>query len=358
MKTSSIVAAASCALACASAASLHRHVDAAWEREAPLRALPTPPRGLNPHWETLPFRLTPEKVRLGRWLFFDTRLSADGTVSCATCHRPEHAFSEPRPTSAGIRGQVGARKAPPVLNVAWPMYDSFFWDGRAKTLVEQAKGPIANPLEMGNTHERAAATIAAVAGYRRAMAEAFGDERVDADRIAEAIAAYEATRLSGDAPFDRFRAGDVTALSPLARRGHDLFFGSANCVACHLGTTFSDGRFHNLGVGWREPREPGDSGFEDRGRAAVSGRRIDLGAFKTPTLRDLTKRAPYMHDGSLATLREVVQFYAKGGRANPWLAPEMQGVTVSCNDVDALVAFLEALDGTGYEDEAPAAFPS
>jgi cytochrome c peroxidase len=201
MKTSSLVA-ASCALACASA-SVHPRGDAPWEREAPLRALPTPPRGMNPHWETLPFRLTPEKVRLGRWLFFDRRLSADGTVSCATCHRPEHAFSEPRATSVGIRGQLGARKAPPVLNVAWPMYESFFWDGRAATLVDQAKGPIVNPLEMGNTHERAAATIAAVPGYRRVMAEAFGDEHVDADRIAEAIAAYEATRLSGDAPYDR-----------------------------------------------------------------------------------------------------------------------------------------------------------
>jgi cytochrome c peroxidase len=359
VKRSLVLGLACSAAACASTAGLPRSSPAAWEVETPLRALPAPPRGMNPHWETLPFRLTPEKVRLGRWLFFDRRLSADATVSCATCHRPEHAFSEPTATSTGIRGQLGARKAPPILNLAWPMYTAFFWDGRASTLVEQAKGPIVNPVEMGNTHARATATIGAIAGYRRAFAEAFGDRRVDPDRIAEAIAAYEATRLSGDAAFDRYRAGDDGALSPLARTGHDLFFGRAGCITCHLGTTFSDGRFHNIGVGWREPPpgRPAREGVRDPGRAAVSGRPEDLGAFKTPTLRELTKRAPYMHDGSLGTLRDVVRYYRRHGGDNPWLAPEMERVAVTEGDEDALVAFLESLDGTGYEDAGPAHFP-
>jgi cytochrome c peroxidase len=345
--------------ACQHRAVCERSAPRPWELESPLRPLPSVPRGVNAHWESLSFRLTPAKVRLGRWLFFDRRLSADATVSCATCHRPEHAFSEPSATSTGIHGQVGARKAPPILNIAWPMYTSFFWDGRASTLVEQAKGPIANPIEMGNTHERAVATVMRITGYRRAFTEAFGDGRVDIDRIAEAIAAYEATRLSGNAPYDRYQAGEVEALSPLARTGRELFFGRAGCVACHLGTSFSDGRFHNIGVGWREPPEGrvAEEGFRDPGRAAVTGRPEDLGAFKTPTLRDLTKRSPYMHDGSLGTLREVVQYYARRGRANPWLAPEMHGVLVAEGDVEALVAFLESLEGTGYEDAGPTLFP-
>jgi cytochrome c peroxidase len=270
-----------------------------WALASPLVPLPAPPRGVNAHWESLPFRLTPAKVRLGRWLFFDRRLSADATISCATCHRPDHAFSETAPTATGIRGQVGSRKAPPILNIAWPMYTSFFWDGRASSIVEQAKAPISNPIEMGNTHERAVATVGSIAGYREAFSDAFGDGPVDIDRVAEAIAAYEATRFSGDAPFDRYQAGDVEALSPLAR----------------------------------------------------------IGAFKTPTLRDLTKRSPYMHDGSIGTLREVAQYYAQRGSANPWLAPEMRGVVVTSDDVDALVAFLESLDGTGYEDAGPTLFP-
>jgi cytochrome c peroxidase len=358
MKTLAILGLGS-AVACATVGTHGDSSPTPWELESPLRGLPTPPRGLNAHWETLPFRLTPPKVRLGRWLFFDKRLSADGTVSCATCHRPEHAFSEPTATSTGIGGQVGARKAPPILNIAWPMYTAFFWDGRADTLVEQAKGPIANPAEMGNTLDGAVSTIRALSGYRRAFEEAFGDSRVDADRVAEAIAAYEATRLSGDAPYDRYRGGEPDALSPLAQKGHDLFFGRAGCVTCHLGTTFSDGRFHNIGVGWQEVPQghAASDAVRDPGRAAVTGREEDVGAFKTPTLRELGRRAPYMHDGSLLTLRDVVEYYRRHGRQNAWLSPEMQRVTVAEEDVDALVAFLQSLDGTGYEDGGPSLFP-
>jgi cytochrome c peroxidase len=356
MKTVAFLCIAS-VTACQLSSVRERSAPRAWELESPLRPLPSAPRGVNAHWELLPFRLTPEKVRVGRWLFFDKRLSADGTVSCATCHRPENAFSEAVSTSTGIRGQVGARKSPPILNIVWPMYTSFFWDGRASSIVEQAKGPIANPIEMGSSPEQAVTTVAAIPGYRRAFAEAFGDDHVDIERIAEAIAAYEATRLSGDSPLDRYEAGDTEALSPLARRGRELFFGRAGCVACHVGTRFSDGRFHNIGVGWREQTAGRAAGFQDRGRADVTGRPEDLGAFKTPTLRDLTKRGPYMHDGSLLTLREVVQFYERRDRPNPWLAPEMKDVDFGCTDVEPLVAFLESLDGTGYADTAPTHFP-
>jgi len=327
-----------------------------WEASSPLRPLPEAPLGVEADWKKV--GVTPEKVRLGRWLFFDARLSADGTISCASCHRPEHAFSEPTAVSTGIRGQQGTRKAPPIVNAAWPVYPAFFWDGRARSLAEQAKGPIENPVEMGNTQAGAVRTIAAIAGYRRAFREAFGDERVDIDRIADAIAAYEATRLSGGSAWDRYEAGDESALSPLARQGRDLFFGEARCNACHLGPNLSDARMHNIGIGyeWRPGLEPRDA-FADRGRAGVTKAERDLGAFKTPGLRDVSKHAPYMHDGSIATLEEVVFYYVTGGNRNPWMAPEMDEIRLMGFQVRAVVAFLRALDGEGEAESAPAAFP-
>jgi cytochrome c peroxidase len=330
-----------------------------WEAANPVLPLPKAPLGAKADFGALGFRVTPEKVRLGRWLFFDARLSADGTISCATCHEPDKAFSENQPTSTGIGGQRGARKAPPILNAAWPIYPAFFWDGRAASLLEQAKGPMANPIEMGNSHPAVVAAVAGVTGYRRYFAEAFGDDRVDIDRVAEAISAYEATRLSGDSAYDRFDAGDEQALSEEAQEGRDLFFGRARCAACHLGPNFTDGRFHNIGVGWRAPTggRPASAGFADPGRAAVSQDPRDTGAFKTPTLRDLTRRGPYMHDGSMKTLREVVVYYLRGGEPNPWLDPEMTNARFMPCEVDSIVAFLEALDGQGWQDRAPEAFP-
>lgn len=336
----------------------HPAAPPAWEAANPLRPLPKPPLGSGADFAKVPW-VTPEKVRLGRWLFFDKRLSADGTVSCATCHDPRFAFSEDRPTSTGIREQVGKRKSPPVLNAAWTREPVFFWDGRARSLVEQAKGPIENPIEMGNTHEAAARTIAGISGYRPYFREAFGGAPIDIDRIAEAIAAYEATRLSGGSAYDRFDAGDEKALSEEAIEGRDLFFGRAKCSACHLGPSFTDARFHNLGVGWRAPPpgRPASEGFSDRGRFEVTKQEKDLGAFKTPTLRNLARRAPYMHDGSMKTLREVVVFYMRGGLENPWLAADARAADFMPCEVNALLAFLESLEGTGHEDEPPALFP-
>jgi len=330
----------------------------AWDSANAVRPLPKPPLGSGADFAKVPW-VTPEKARLGRWLFFDKRLSADGTISCATCHDPRFAYSEAVPTSTGIRGQVGKRKSPPVLNAAWPREPVFFWDGRAKSLAEQAKGPIENPIEMGNTHAAAAKTIAGIPGYRPYFREACGDARVDIDRIAEAIAAYEATRLSGNSAYDRFDAGDEKALSEEAIEGRDLFFGRARCSACHLGPSFTDARFHNLGVGFGAPPagKPAAEGFADRGRFEVTKAEKDLGAFKTPTLRNLLKRGPYMHDGSMKTLREVVVFYMRGGEENPWLAPDARDASIRPCEVDALVAFLESLEGTGHEDEPPVLFP-
>jgi cytochrome c peroxidase len=329
---------------------------APWEAANPVRPLPAPPLGVAADWKKL--GVTPEKARLGRWLFFDPRLSGDGTISCATCHRPEHAFSEPTPVSTGIRGQKGTRKAPPIVNAASPVYPAFFWDGRARSLAEQAKGPIENPIEMGSTHAGAVRSVASAAGYRAAFREAYGDDRVDIDRIADAIAAYEATRLSGGSAYDRYEAGDDSALSALAKEGRELFFGDGRCNACHLGPNFTDSRFHNIGVGyaWRPPLEPRGS-FSDPGRAAVSKEEQDLGAFKTPGLRDVSRHAPYMHDGSMETLEEVVVYYVTGGNSNPWMAPEMGEMRIMGWQVRALVAFLRSLDGEGFEDVAPTSFP-
>jgi cytochrome c peroxidase len=318
-----------------------------WEAENPVKPLPTPPVGVQADFAALKFKVTPEKVRLGRWLFFDKRLSADNTVACATCHRPENAFSEPTAVSTGIRGQKGNRKSPSFVNGAWPIFPVFFWDGRAASLVEQAKGPIANPIEMGNTHEAAVAAIGKLAGYKPYFEQAFGDGNVTIDRIAEAIAAYEATRLSGGSAFDK---GTLTAEQKL---GHDLFHGKAQCNQCHLGFNFTDAQFHNLGIGWDAKKRA----FADEGRAIVTKKPEDKGAFKTPTLRDVSKHAPYMHDGSLATLRDVVEHYNKGGIANPTLDKKVKKLGLTDKEVDALVAFMQALDGEGYADSAPTAFP-
>jgi len=326
---------------------------AQWEADNPVLPLPTPPLGCEADFAALKFEVTPEKVRLGRWLFYDGRLSSDGTVSCGTCHRPENGFSEPTPHSTGVGGQTGTRKAPTFVNGAWPLYDVYFWDGRAASLQEQAKGPVINPVEMGNDHETMVATLSGIKSYGKYFTEAFGDDRITLDRVVEAIAAYEATRLSGNSPWDRYKNGDPNAISEQARLGDDLFFGKAECAQCHISWNFSDSMFHNLGVGWDEETQA----FADPGRAKVSGKEEETGAFKTPTLREISRHAPYMHDGSIATLREVVEHYNRGGTENPWLSERIRPLDLTPEEVDALVAMMEALDGEGYQDTVPKSFP-
>jgi len=329
------------------------------DRANPVQPLPGKLLGLDAALAQVKHAPTPEQVRLGRWLYFDTRLSADGTISCATCHVPEHGFSETKPVSTGIRGQQGGRKAPSFLNAAFAFYPETFWDGRAASLEEQAVGPMANPIEMGNTHEVVVKTVAGIAGYRPFFRQAFGDDAVDLDRIARAIAAYERTRLSGNSPWDRWRDADEddpagqALVSEQVKLGHELFFGKALCATCHVGTSFTDSRFHNLGVGW----DAGKQELKDLGRFVVSGKEEDKGAFKTPGLREVTRRAPYMHDGSLATLRDVMLHYDKGGNPNPWLSPKMKPLGLTEAEIDALVALMHALEGEGFLDSAPALFP-
>ncbi len=327
---------------------------APWEAANPIAPLPQSPLGIDAKLTELKDPPTPERVRLGRWLFYDKRLSSDGTISCASCHRPENAFSEPTPHSTGVRGQQGGRKAPSVINQAWTILPVFFWDGRADSLEAQALGPVANPIEMGNTHEGMIQNLQKTKSYRTYFKEAFGSEEIGKERIAKAIADYERTRMSGNSPWDRWKNGDEKAVSEEVKKGDALFFfGKASCNQCHLGPNFADSQFHNLGIGW----DPKKKAFADEGRSKISKDPKDLGAFKTPTLRDISKHAPFMHDGSMKTLEEVVQHYNKGGNLNPSLSPKIHPLRLTKLDVKYLVKFMEALQGEGYQDASPAAFP-
>lgn len=321
------------------------------------------PYGLEEFFAASSHQPEPTRARLGRWLFYDVRLSSNRALSCATCHRPEYAFSEPQAVPTGINGQAGRRKTPSIINLNARTVlpgtvddpgETFFWDGRATSLEAQVLAPIADPREMGFTHTAMLDRFAEIPGYAPYFNEAFGTPAITADRIAEALADFIRTRRSGDAPYDRWAYGkDPKAMSAQAQHGMDLFFSSANCGTCHAGFNFSDGLFHNLGVGWN----PATQTFSDEGRLAVSHDRRDLGRFKTPGLRDVEKRAPYMHDGSLATLRDVVDFYNRGGNRNPGLSGRLRPLKLSTEDVDALVAFLRSLNGEGYQDRPPQYFP-
>jgi cytochrome c peroxidase len=340
---------------------------ARWEADNPLRPIGPPPLGLNINLRSLPVPPTPERVRLGRWLFFDRRLSRDGTIACATCHQPAHAFSQGSAVATGIAGAAGRRKVPTIVNLAipnrWSSFKdapagAFFWDGRARTLEAQALAPIASPTEMGNSHPAMVSTLSRVRGYRRYFAEAFGDATVTRERVARAIADYERTRMSGNSAFDRWQRGQGT-VSGSVRRGFGLFAGKAGCAACHTPPLFTDGTFHNLGIGWNQ-----DTGsFRDEGRYGVTNGSVfegDPGSFKTPTLREVTRHAPYMHDGSIPTLRAVVEFYNRGGIANPDLDDRLRrrgpiGLTPS--EINDLVELLVSLEGTGWQDDGPLMFP-
>ncbi|MBI3893923.1 MAG: cytochrome-c peroxidase [Candidatus Wallbacteria bacterium] len=323
------------------------------EKANPVAPIPASPLGIERKLAELPKPPEPERVRLGRWLFFDKRLSADNTVACATCHVPDDGFSQPTPVSTGIGGQKGKRKAPSFLNAAFAFFPETFWDGRASSLEDQASGPMANPIEMGNTHEVVVKTVAGNANYRAFFKKAFGDEKVTLERITKAIADYERTRLSGNSQWDRWKAGDQKAVGDAAKKGDELFFGKANCSRCHVGIAFTDSRFHNLGIGWDEAKKD----FADKGRFAITSKSEDLGAFKTPGLRETALHAPYMHDGSLATLQDVVAHYRKGGTKNPHLSPKMEPLPLTDDEANSLVELMKALNGEGYQDSAPAVFP-
>jgi cytochrome c peroxidase len=298
-----------------------------------------PPFGLDLYRPALAeLDVSPAAVALGRRLFFETRLSRDGSLSCAGCHLPERAFTDGRPVARGVYGRTGRRNVPTLVNRAYGT--SHFLDGRARSLAELVLEPVANSAEMALPVDSAVRRLAADPEYRSAFREAF-EEEVSPDPLARALAAFVASLYSGDAPVDRYMAGDTLALTAEARLGRRLFRGRAGCAACHIGPNHTDERFHNTGVAWLAGASPADSG-----RFHVTGEAADIGAFRTPTLREVARTGPYMHDGSLATLDEVVAFYDTGGRPNPHLAPGIRPLGLSPAERRALVAYLEALTGT------------
>ena len=264
--------------------------------------------------------LTREKVELGRRLFRDRRLSRDRSLACSSCHDPDRAFSDGRPVAIGINRQVGRRSAPALINRGYGRV--FFWDGRAATLEEQVLQPLQDPKEMNMTLAEASARVGLPSGD-----------------ISRALASYVRSILSGNAPFDRFTYGDRRALSSEQQAGLQVFRGKGNCTACHVGPNFTDERFHNTGVAWR------DGSLVDEGRFAVTGTMEDRGAFKTPTVREIARTAPYMHDGSLVSLDEVVDYYDRGGNSNPGLDPELRPLKLTASEKHSLVAFLHTLSG-------------
>lgn len=315
--------------------------------------------------------LTRAKIELGRQLYFDGRLSADGTISCASCHAPDEGFGKHTQFGVGINGQMGGRNSPISYNRL--LSGVQFWDGRAASLEEQAKGPIQNPIEMGYTHEECVAALKKIEGYQLQFDKVFPNEGVTIDNVAKAIASFERAIVTGPSPYDFYEplrvfekdfAEDLADLesfkqdepkrfakyealiaeskahpiSDAAKRGRELFFGKANCTACHAGANFTDEKYHNLGVGM-EAEKP------DLGRFEISKDEKDKGAFKTPTVRNVALSAPYMHDGSQKTLEEVVEWYNKGGHPNPTLSDKVKKLNLSDQEKTDVVEFMKALTG-------------
>jgi cytochrome c peroxidase len=315
--------------------------------------------------------LTRAKIELGRQLFFDPRLSTDGTISCASCHDPGFGYAKDTQFGVGVGGQLGGRNSPTAYNRILSSLQ--FWDGRADSLEEQSKGPIANPVEMSNTHDVCVAYLGEVPGYKLQFERIFPDG-VTIDNVAKAIASFERVLVTGPTPWDYYEQlhnfeqaygddledldalkeddpdtyeeyvqlnadSDAHPLSESAQRGGALFFGEkASCTACHVGANFTDELYHNLGVGM-------DAAEPDLGRYVVTNDEKDRGAFKTPTIRNVAKTAPYMHDGSQKTLVEVVEWYDKGGHPNANLDPKIKPLKLTAEEKADLVAFMEALTG-------------
>ena len=293
--------------------------------------------------------LSAEKIELGRLLYFDSRFSQDESLSCASCHNPYHGFADPAATSRGVGRHLGGRNSPTVINRLFSKEQ--FWDGRGADLEDQAKGPLVNPVEMAmGDHGNVVKKCQGIKGYAPLFKKAFGDDTITIDRIAQAIAAYERTVVSGNSPYDRWQAGDKDAMSASAVRGMNLFNDKANCKVCHAGFNFTDESYHNLGVGMDKPKP-------DLGRFEQTKKDSDRGAFKTPGLRNVADTPPYMHDGSEITLVEVVEFYNRGGVRNPTLSKEVKPLGLTPAEIDDLVAFLEALTGEVQNLAPPKALP-
>jgi len=285
---------------------------------------------------------TGARAALGKTLFFDPRLSGSDRISCASCHNPALSWGDGLPRAIGHDLKTLGRRTPTLVNLAWS--ESMFWDGRAETLEEQALGPIQAPGEMNLELDRMVEKISAIPGYRESFARAYPDQPIDGTTVARALATFERQIVSGSAPFDRWVSGDDHAMPGAAQRGFALFNTKAQCTACHSGWRFTDDSFHDIGV-------PGT----DRGRGVIlPGIDAMQYAFKTPTLRNVARRAPYMHDGSVATLADVIELYDQGGLAKrPSLSADIRPLRLTAEEKQDLVAFLQLLTST----DSPVAIP-
>jgi cytochrome c peroxidase len=293
--------------------------------------------------------LTVEKVELGKLLFFDPRLSRDNTISCASCHKPELAWTDGTKLSMGIGNQLSSRNSMTIVNRLYGRAQ--LWHGKMTTLEDQAKNPLTKAVRMGMpTADDEVAKLNAIRGYRDRFRKVFCTDAT-MDGIAKAIAAFERTILSGNSPADRFdMGGEETAISESAKRGLAVFQGKGRCTRCHSGFNFSDEEFHNLGIDW-------DRNGADLGRYSVEKHPGTVGGFKTPTLREIARTAPYMHDGRFATLEEVVDFYDQGGITNPHLSNLIIPLRLTDQERKDLVEYMRALNGEGWQVAAPAEFP-
>jgi cytochrome c peroxidase len=340
---------------------------------------PSPPLGLPPVPYPKDNPQSPEKIALGEKLFNDTRFSATGKVSCATCHEAEKAFTDsPLSVSKGINDLTGTRNAPTVVNAVY--FETLFWDGRSPSLEDQSTHPPVNPVEMGlKDHQPILDIVRSDPEYGKAFQDVFGKtgEAITMTEVTQAIAAFEREQVAGNSAFDRyFYGGEEDALTPAQKRGFDLFVNEARCVSCHLieqtQALFTDNRFHNIGVGINDIQEDvpelagefmkaqatasevdvkvlSDKRTSELGRFALSRDFDDLGSFKTPTLRNVAATAPYMHDGSLKTLRDVMVHYNNGGvtkegdHVNDFLSGGIRPLNLTDEQIDDVVAFMEAL---------------
>ncbi len=282
----------------------------------------------------------PARIDLGKKLFFDTRLSSDGNMSCATCHNPAFGWSDGLSTAKGFKSKVLGRASPTVINTVYNPIQ--MWDGRKKDLMDQATGPLESPNEMATDIPKVLAFLNSSEGYKVAFAKAYPGEGINLKTLAKAIAAYEATIISNNSPFDRWVKGDKKAMTQQQVKGFRLFTdpNKGNCVVCHSAPNFTDSSFNNVGLA-SFGQENADMGrYEQRKVAAIKG------AFKTPTIRDITLTAPYFHDGSVATLKEVVAHYNVGGVVKTNLSPNIKVLNLSEQEQADIVAFMEALTST------------
>lgn len=329
-------ACAAVALACSTA------TQATQFATAKQQSVPLPAAAEQQHWKlpaiSMPVanRTTPARAELGKALFFDPRLSGSGATSCATCHNPSLGWSDGLKRAIGAGGLVLGRATPTIVNNAYNT--QFMWDGRAKSLEDQALGPMKAADEMNTDMPFMLERLRSTQGYVRMFDKAYPGEGISEETVAKALAAFERTVISANSPFDRWLAGDSRALTPSQWRGFKVFTDpqKGNCAACHNGPNFTDNGFHNIGV---------KSNSGDVGRYALRKIASMRGAFKTPTLRDIELTAPYFHDGSAATLNDVVEHYVRGGDDASNLSPDVKPLSLSDQEKSDLVAFMRALTG-------------